>query len=328
MSDAENILSVRNLNISIFSGNRYLSVIKEAEFDLKKGTTIGVIGESGSGKSMLSKALLRLLPINSRISGNIIFSPNREESVDLLALSDDKLRTIRGKKIGFLSQEPSASMNPVRKCGKQIFDALPDSRRTDAENGNSRVLELLELTGLSEPASVSESYPHELSGGMLQRVALAVALAGDPDILIADEPTTALDASSRIGIMKTIAHLKKEMNLSTLLVSHDVDFIEDWIDDLMVMYLGQIVEFGVAEQLLSSPAHPYTKALIEVSKSYTLNSKPKSIRGDIPSIENQIEGCKFHPRCDYAQEKCRDEEPHTENASHGGHIRCFFPIAT
>ena len=326
MPNTKNILSVRNLNISISSAGGKLGIIKDAEFDLKKGTTIGIIGESGSGKSVLSKALLRLLPNNSKITGNIFYSPDKDKTFDILTLSDDELRAIRGKKIGFLSQEPSSSMNPVRKCGKQIYDALPDSLRTNVRNSKSRVLELLELTGLNEPASVSDSYPHELSGGMLQRVALAAALAGEPDILIADEPTTALDASSRVGIMKTIAKLKTELNLSTLLVSHDIDFIAKWIDDLLVMYLGQIVEFGTAKKLFSAPAHPYTKALMEVSKSYTLNSKPIPIRGEMPSIENKISGCKFHPRCDNAQDKCSNEEPLTESASHGGQSRCFFPV--
>lgn len=326
MSNAENILSVRNLNISISSAGGNLGIIKDAEFDLKRGTTVGIIGESGSGKSILSKALLRLLPDNSVITGNIFFSPDKYNTFDILALSDDELRAIRGKKIGFLSQEPSSSMNPVRKCGKQIYDALPDSLRVNVRGGKSRVLELLELTGLNEPASVSDSYPHELSGGMLQRVALAAALAGEPDILIADEPTTALDASSRVGIMKTIAKLKTELNLSTLLVSHDIDFIADWIDDLMVIYLGQIVEFGTAEKMFSAPAHPYTKALMDVSKSYTLNSKPIPIRGEMPSIEYKIGGCKFHPRCDNAQDKCSNEEPLIEIASHGGQKRCFFPV--
>lgn len=326
MPNTENILSVRNLNISISSTGGNLGIIKDAEFDLKRGTTVGIIGESGSGKSILSKGLLRLLPNNSIITGNIFFSPDKDNTFDILALSDDELRAIRGKKIGFLSQEPSSSMNPVRKCGKQIYDALPDSLRANVRGGKSRVLELLELTGLNEPASVSDSYPHELSGGMLQRVALAAALAGEPDILIADEPTTALDASSRVGIMKTIAKLKTELNLSTLLVSHDIDFIADWIDDLMVMYLGQIVEFGTAEKMFSTPAHPYTKALMDVSKSYTLNSKPIPIRGEMPSIDNKIGGCKFHPRCDNAQDKCSHEEPLIEIASHGGQKRCFFPV--
>ena len=210
MPNTENILSVRNLNISISSAGGNLRIIKDAEFNLKRGTTVGIIGESGSGKSILSKALLRLLPDNSVITGNIYFSPDKDNTFDILELSDEELRSIRGKKIGFLSQEPSSSMNPVRKCGKQIYDALPDSLRANVRGGKSRVLELLELTGLNEPASVSDSYPHELSGGMLQRVALAAALAGEPDILIADEPTTALDASSRVGIMKTIAKLKSE----------------------------------------------------------------------------------------------------------------------
>lgn len=326
MPNTENILSVRNLNISISSTGGNLGIIKDAEFDLKRGTTVGIIGESGSGKSILSKGLLRLLPNNSIITGNIFFSPDKDNTFDILALSDDELRAIRGKKIGFLSQEPSSSMNPVRKCGKQIYDALPDSLRANVRGGKSRVLELLELTGLNEPASVSDSYPHELSGGMLQRVALAAALAGEPDILIADEPTTALDASSRVGIMKTIAKLKTELNLSTLLVSHDIDFIADWIDDLLVMYLGQIVEFGTAEKMFSTPAHPYTKALMDVSKSYTLNSKPIPIRGEMPSLENKIGGCKFHPRCDNAQDKCSIEEPLIEIASHGGQKRCFFPV--
>ena len=326
MSNAENILSVKNLNISISTASGNLRIIKDANFDLKRGTTLGIIGESGSGKSILTKALLRLLPNNSEITGSISIYPDNDKTLDILTLSDSELRAVRGKKIGFLSQEPSSSMNPVRKCGKQIYDALPDSLRDNVRNSNMRVLELLELTGLNEPASVSASYPHELSGGMLQRVALAAALAGEPDILIADEPTSALDANSRVGIMKTIAKLKTKMNLSTLLVSHDIDLIADWIDDLMVMYLGQIVEIGVAEKLFASSTHPYTKALLDVSKSYTLNSKPVPISGDIPSLENKILGCKFHPRCDSAQDKCSHEEPLIEDASHGGQKRCFFPI--
>ena len=325
-SENENILSVKNLSLKLSAGDSQLSIIDDASFDLRKSSTLGLIGESGSGKSMLCKSIINLLPRGSRLEGNVTFFPDSGKPEELLSLSEDELRSIRGKVIGFLSQEPGSSMNPVMKCGRQVFDALPKSERTNKKNGVRQVLKLLENSGLKEPEAIANSYPHELSGGMLQRVALAAALAGKPKILIADEPVTALDASNRTGLMKLLSRLTEEMGLSLILVSHDIEFVSHWADDIMVMYFGGIVEFGEVGKILTSPAHPYTKALLDLSKSFISGPMPKSIPGDIPTMEMKISGCKFHPRCEFADEVCSTTEPKSEDASHGGKIRCFHPI--
>ena len=324
-SENEIILSVQNLNVRLSVGDSYLSIIEDASFKLRKGTTLGLIGESGSGKSILCKSIINLLPGGSRLEGDVTFYPESGKPEDLLSLSEDEMRSIRGKEIGFLSQEPSSSMNPVMKCGQQVLDALPDSERKN-RNGVQQVLKLLKNSGLKEPEAIASSYPHELSGGMLQRVALAAALAGRPKILIADEPVTALDASNRTGLMKLLQNLKEEMGLSVILVSHDIEFVSNWADDIMVMYFGGIVEFGETNKILSSPAHPYTKALVDLSKSFKSGSMPKTIPGDIPAIEATISGCSFHPRCEYADDICSTTEPKSEDAAHGGKIRCFHPL--
>lgn len=326
MAGNKSILSVRGLGVSINSTGSKTKIIEGVDFDLNYGSTLGLIGESGSGKSILCKAILKLLPQNGSVTGNIKLNLKDNTDIDILSLTQKELMKIRGKTIGFLSQEPSASMNPVLKCGKQVFDALPAPIYADKGAGHRQVLNLLELAGLKNVKEVTDSYPHELSGGMLQRVAIAAALAGEPSILIADEPTTALDATSRIGIMKTLSHLKDDLNISIILVSHDLDLILNWVDDLMVMYLGRIVEFGNAQKLLSAPSHPYTKALLDVSKSYTSGSKLKVIPGDIPSIETPIAGCKFHPRCEYADDICSKDEPSAEAVGHGGTARCYHPL--
>jgi len=327
MAMQEPILSVRGLGVSINSTGSKTEIIDGVDFDLNHGSTLGLIGESGSGKSMLCKAILKLLPQNGSVTGSIKLNLKDDTEIDILSLTQKELMAIRGKTIGFLSQEPSASMNPVLKCGKQVFDALPAFMSADKRAGNRQVLNLLELAGLKKVKEVANAYPHELSGGMLQRVAIAAALAGEPSILIADEPTTALDATSRIGIMKTLSRLKDDLNISIILVSHDLDLILNWVDDLMVMYLGRIVEFGNAQKLLSAPSHPYTKALLDVSKSYTSGSKLKVIPGDIPSIETPIAGCKFHPRCEYADDICSKDEPSAEAVGHGGTARCYHPLS-
>lgn len=327
MAMQELILSVRGLGVSINSTRSKTEIIKGVDFDLNYGSTLGLIGESGSGKSILCKAILKLPPQDGSVTGSIKLNLKDDTDIDILSLTQKELMKIRGKTIGFLSQEPSASMNPVLKCGKQVFDALPASVYADKRAGNRQVLNLLELAGLKKVEEVANSYPHELSGGMLQRVAIAAALAGEPSILIADEPTTALDATSRIGIMKTLSRLKEDLNLSIILVSHDLDLILNWVDDLMVMYLGRIVEYGNAQKLLSAPSHPYTKALLDVSKSYASGSKLKVIPGDIPSIEKPITGCKFHPRCEYADDICSKDEPYAEAVGHGGTARCYHPLS-
>ncbi len=320
------ILTVRNLEIMLNLNGELVSVIDKIDFDLWTGSTLGIVGESGSGKSILCKSLLQILPLGAEVSGKVNLHLPDGEIANLLSLKPQELISVRGKKIGYLFQEPTTSMNPVLKCGKQVFDSLPDRTRRNKNVGMQRVTELFELVGLLDKEKIANSYPHELSGGMLQRVAIAAALAGEPSILIADEPTTALDATLRRKILQTLSRLQKEFGLTLILVSHDLNIISEWADNLLVMYGGRIVEYGQTAKIISSPAHPYTQALLETERSFEEKCLPKSIPGELPVISNKPSGCQFHPRCHYADVRCQVDEPDILVAGHGGGTRCYYPL--
>lgn len=320
------ILEALDLTVKFDINGDPVSVLDKINFKVKRGTTLGIVGESGSGKSLLCKALLQILPDGAEVSGVVNLYLPDAGNLNLLSLTPPELRSIRGKKIGILFQEPATSMNPVVKCGQQVFDALMDSQRGNKNVGMQRVTELFELVGLSDQEKIANSYPHELSAGMLQRVALAAALAGEPLMLIADEPTMALDASSRREILQTLARLQKEFGLTLILVSHDLKIISEWTDNLLVMYCGRIVEYGQTSKLISAPAHPYTQALLETERSFEGKGLPKSISGELPVISSQPPGCRFHPRCTYADVRCQDGEPRIMVAAHGGGTRCYYPL--
>lgn len=320
------ILEVHNLSITLNLNGDLVPVIDKIDFDVWSGSTLGIVGESGSGKSILCKALLQIFPDRAEVSGAVNLYLPDGENLNLLSLTPRELRSIRGKKIGILFQEPVTSMNPVMKCGKQVFDALMVSQKENKIVGMQRVCELFELVELSDPKKIANSYPHELSGGMLQRVALAAALAGEPSMLIADEPTTALDASLQRKILQTLARLQKEFSLTLILVSHDLQIISEWADNLLVMYGGRIVEYGQTAKIISSPAYPYTQALLETERSFEGKGLPKSIPGELPAISSQLPGCRFHPRCNYADAQCQDNEPGMMVAIHGGGTRCYYPL--
>lgn len=320
------ILKVHNLGITLHRDGLPIQLLKGVGFTLESGSTLGILGESGCGKSLLAKALVSIFPPESTVMGEILFCPGDKEEIDLITLDISALRGIRGKRIGIMFQDTLSSMNPVLTCGRQIFDALPEARRKDHKVGKNRVVELLDLVGLVNPKRIFETYPHELSGGMIQRVALAAALAGNPDILIVDEPTTALDVISQVELIETLMGLKKEMELSVIVISHDIKMVEGWVDRLMVMYSGNIVEYGKSKDVLISPSHPYTKALLKTAESYEHGRKPISIPGDPPSTLFRPSGCNFHPRCDFMEEKCSQEEPRISETKLGGFVRCFYPI--
>lgn len=277
------------------------------------------------GKSLLAKALVSIFPPESKVMGEILFCPGDKEEIDLITLDISALRAIRGKRIGIMFQDPLSSMNPVLTCGRQIFDTLPEDQRKDHKVGKNRVEALLNIVGLVNPKRIFETYPHELSGGMIQRVALAAALAGEPSMLIADEPTTALDASLQRKILQTLARLQKEFSLTLILVSHDLQIISEWAGNLLVMYGGRIVEYGQTAKIISSP-DPYTQALLETERSFEGKGLPKSIPGELPAISSQLPGCRFHPRCNYADAQCQDNEPGMMVAIHGGGTRCYYPL--
>ena len=321
------ILTVRDLGLILQRPEDSIEMLAGIEFRLEIGSVLGVVGESGCGKTLLCKALLRLLPPRFLLSGEVIYAPPGEDETNLLAAPTEKLRNIRGKGIGILFQEPLASLNPIRACGQQVFDALPNLTKDNTSIGQQRVEELLELVGLDNPRRVSRSYPHELSGGMVQRVALAAALAGDPHILIADEPTTALDASSRVEILHTLSRLGDELGMSVIVVSHDVGTIAAWADTLLIMYGGRVVESGNAPGINAGPTHPYTEALFDTADAFAGGRKPVPIPGEPPPATDQPLGCRFHPRCSYADEQCSLVEPPFTASSLGGKVRCHYPLA-
>lgn len=320
------ILDVHNFGLSLKIKGRHIKIIEGVDFTLKAGSILGLVGESGSGKSLLCKSLLALLPEGAKTSGSINLLSKENIVIDILSATEKELEDIRGKQIGILFQEPVSSMNPVLKCGQQIFDALPIDYKKNRISGNKHVIDLLDLVGLDNPKRVAKSYPHELSGGMIQKVALAAALAGEPSILIADEPFTALDVLSQIEILKIMTNLNKQLNLSLIIVLHDLELALEYSENLLVMYSGRVMEYGSTDKISTTPAHPYTKALLDVAKSYSENSKPLGIPGEIPSIISPVKGCRFHPRCKYAKEICKNAEPELKKVSQSGNVRCYFPL--
>ncbi|MCK5331374.1 MAG: ABC transporter ATP-binding protein, partial [Candidatus Marinimicrobia bacterium] len=287
----------------------------------------GIVGESGAGKSLLCKALVGLKRDNLRLGGAIIFQEQDGQINDIVPMTDRDLEKLRGKTIGIQFQEPASSMNPVLQCGRQIRDALPEVERKDKAIGPARVVELLQLAGLEEVDRVARAYPHELSGGMLQRVTLACALAGRPRVLIIDEPTAALDPITTYGLMNTLDRLNCELNLALIIVSHDLNLIKTWTRQLIVMYSGQILEQGATAEVLVQPYHPYTKALLECEQALEHNQELKPIPGQIPSLLEKLAGCRFGDRCSAYQVRCGQDEPDLTSAPSGQSWRCFYPVS-
>ncbi len=321
-----NILEVRNLSVRFRKDGKTLPLLENLELEIKRGTTLGIVGESGGGKSILCQALINLLPQNAVISGQVLYYKENAVTQDLVTLSPKQLAVLRGKRIGFLFQEPSASMNPVLNCGRQIFDALPEETRKDKTSAWLRVDELIQLSGLTDEARIRKSYPHELSGGMLQRVALAVALAGAPDILIADEPTAALDVITHREMLDTLKQLKTDMGLTLLIVSHDLKIIADYSDEMAIIYRGQIVETGATDDIINFPAHPYTKTLLEMEKLLNSLGEYISIHEHEWNLSIPTEGCRFQSQCQYSDSQCLERRPELNPTGSGGLVRCFHPL--
>ncbi|MBZ4021555.1 peptide ABC transporter ATP-binding protein [Rhodobacter sp. TJ_12] len=318
MSDlSQTVLSVRNLQVSFRGGDGLVRVVHGVDFDLKAGETLALVGESGSGKSVTSFALMRLLPDppRSQISGHVSIG-----GVDLLALSDRDMEKMRGPRIAMIFQEPLTSLNPVHRIGDQIAEAIRFHRKMTRREIEARVLELLKLVGIPEPAKRMRAYPHELSGGMRQRVVIAIALALEPDVLIADEPTTALDVTVQAQILDLLRELQTRTGMAMLFITHDFGVVAEVADRVMVMYSGRIVEEGALDDVLARPRMPYTRGLLaSVPRLETagLDTGPLgTIEGFVPSPNALPPGCSFAPRCAFAQEGlCTSAMP--ELAAHG-----------
>jgi oligopeptide transport system ATP-binding protein len=292
-------------------------------YDLEPGQTLGVVGESGSGKSVTALTMMRLVPMPpGRVEGGDVLFRGR----DLLALREDEIRSIRGNDIAMVFQDPMTSLNPVYRIGRQLAEPLIVHKGASHGEARARVIELLELVGIPQAASRLRDYPHQFSGGMRQRVMIAMALACDPAILIADEPTTALDVTIQAQILELMDEVQKRTGTAIILITHDLGVVAEMADNILTMYAGRMVEYGTADEVFYSPAHPYTWGLMDSIPRPDANEKEPlcPIKGQPPSLVHVPSGCAFHPRCPYAQHICRVEVPKARSVG-GSHVAaCHF----
>lgn len=313
----DTLIQVKNLQISFKYDGVMTPVIRGVSFDIKRGETLGMVGESGSGKSVTSREIMRLIATPpARIdSGEILF-----EGRDILKMSDDELRSIRGNRISMIFQEPMTSLNPVYTCGDQIMEVIRLHKGVSKKEARQMAIEMLREVGVQSPETRVDCYPHELSGGMRQRVMIAMALSCSPTLLISDEPTTALDPTIQAQILQLIKDMKKKLNMSVLFITHDLGVVAQNCDRVVVMYAGKIVEVAEVCELFDHPAHPYTQGLImSIPKMSSDVEELYSIDGSIPSFGSLPGGCTFVPRCPYFTEECTKSEPVLKDIG-GGHL--------
>lgn len=304
---SEPLLIVDGLSVA-FPGERgHVRVVDRVGFSIKVGETLALVGESGCGKSMTALAIMRLIPKPGRIEPG---SRIRFEGRDLLSLSVPQMRSVRGARIGMIFQEPMTSLNPVTTVGDQVMEAIELHANTTREKARGRVIELFTLVGIPDPNSRFAAYPHQLSGGLKQRVMIAMAMAMRPRLLIADEPTTALDATIRAQILELLRDLSAKTGTAVLLITHDFGVVNEVADRVAVMYAGQIVEEGTRLELLGQPRHPYTQGLLRsIPKPEARGHRLEEIKGVVPRPGHWPPGCRFHTRCPFAFEPCPVREP-------------------
>ncbi|MFQ5488731.1 MAG: ABC transporter ATP-binding protein, partial [Gammaproteobacteria bacterium] len=315
------LLSVRNLTTRFEMAGGALHAVDDVSFDIRRGETFALLGESGCGKSMTSLSIMRLVPAPAgRITGGQVLL----DGEDLLALPEMEMRRVRGKRIAMIFQEPMTSLNPVLSVGEQIAETVRLHRGLKGAVARAVVLELLDAVGIPDPRRRHEEYPHQLSGGMKQRVMIAIALAGEPDLLIADEPTTALDVTIQAQVLELLGRLQQETGMAVLLITHDLGVVAGMADRVAVMYAGQIVEQGPREEFFADPHHPYSRKLFESLPDINKRDHRLTvIPGAVPSLNRTFHGCRFAERCDYAWRDCRDKEPRWVAAESRG-VRCHL----
>jgi peptide/nickel transport system ATP-binding protein len=318
------LLEISDLRTEIRLKQSVVHAVDGVSLYVDPGETLGIVGESGSGKTMTALSVMNLLPVGGHITGGSIWLGGREIS----GLSDDEMRTIRGDEIGMIFQDPLTSLNPTMTVGKQIAEAVRLHRDVTREQAYDRAAQVLDLVGLPHPRERLGEYPHQFSGGMRQRVMIAMALACDPKLLIADEPTTALDVTIQKQILELIDDLKTRLDMSVILVTHDLGVIAGRADRVAVMYAGKIVETTTTPTLFDDPRHPYTEALFEALPEQAADTRQRlySIPGAPPDLTDPSPACRFNPRCRYVQDRCRSEEPPLAGETPAHSYACFFPV--
>ena len=314
------LLEIKHLNVVFSNGGRSVEAISDLSLSLGRRETLGIVGESGSGKSVTSLATMRLLPkATAHVKGQILF-----EGRDLLQLPEREMQQIRGNKIAMIFQEPMTSLNPIHPVGKQIAESVLLHSKATKKEAMARALQLLELCGIPDPEQRMKEYPHQLSGGMRQRVMIAMALACDPELLIADEPTTALDVTIQAQILQLMKDLKKDRDMSIIMITHDLGIVYDFCDRVVVVYTGEVVESAPVKALFQEPLHPYTEGLIgALPRLGRPTERLEAIEGMVPDAGEMPQGCHFHPRCKYATDRCRREHPPLTTLPDGRQVRCF-----
>jgi oligopeptide/dipeptide ABC transporter ATP-binding protein len=317
----QQLLQVENLVLSFKTADGKLSAVRGVSFSVNKGETLCIVGESGCGKSITSLSIMRLLPSNGEItSGSIQFKGR-----DLSTLAPEEVRKIRGNDISMIFQEPMTALNPVFTVGYQIREPLMIHKGLSKKQAHQEGIELLKQVGIPSPEERMQQYPHELSGGMRQRVMIAMALACHPELLIADEPTTALDVTIQAQILDMIDDLKQKFNMGVVLITHDMGVVAEVADRVMVMYAGEKVEEADVQTLFNNPQHPYTKGLLRsVPNVDDREHKLEPIPGTLPSLQDEIIGCRFQERCEQAMDKCLTQSPDTFKVKNGHTVRCWL----
>jgi oligopeptide/dipeptide ABC transporter ATP-binding protein len=323
VSAAAPVLSIRDLAVEFATDDGVLRAVDGVSLDLPRGKTLGLVGESGSGKSATALAVLRLHPTPpTRIPSGAI----QYDQHDLLTLPEADLRALRGDRIAMIFQDPMTSLNPVHAVGEQVSEALRAHRRISRRAARDRAIELFARVGIPEPAERARAYPHQLSGGMRQRVMIAMALVCDPEVLIADEPTTALDVTIQAQILELLARLQRESGMSVLLITHDLGVVAEVCEEVAVMYAGQIVEQTTTAELFRAPRHPYTAGLLaSIPRLGAHTERLREISGIVPDLRHPPSGCRFHDRCPRVRDRCRAEAPALLPMDPGRVARCFFP---
>jgi peptide/nickel transport system ATP-binding protein/oligopeptide transport system ATP-binding protein len=322
---AERLLEVDDLSVHFATEDGMVRAVDGVSFELERGKVLGIVGESGSGKSVTAMTIMGLTrDVNSRFGGKVAY-----KGTDLLQLEEDDLQKYRGNEIGMIFQDPMTSLNPVYRIGEQIAEAIRAHERTDARTAKRRAVELLKQVGIPNPESRVDDFPHQFSGGMRQRAMIAMALSCNPSILIADEPTTALDVTIQAQIVELIGRLKDEFDSAVIMITHDLGVVADIADEILVMYAGRVVERGSTRDLFYDPQHPYAWGLLG---SIPRLDRPRperlhTIKGAPPSLINAPEGCKFRPRCPHAFEKCTEEPRLEQRVETPGHLdRCWLDV--
>ena len=314
------LLQVEHLQVYYGTRKRWVRAVEDVSFEINKGQRMGLVGESGCGKSTVARAVLRLLPpMNKAVSGRILF-----DGVDLLSASEEEIRTTRGGRISMLFQDPMTFLNPVMRVGDQISEAVMAHTDVGRHLARDRTRECLELVKMPSPSKIMSYYPHQLSGGMRQRAMMAMALSCGPELIILDEPTTALDVLVQYEILEMLKELNRQLDLTMLVISHDLAVVANLCETVAVMYAGNIVENSATSEILKNSLHPYSRGLLESFPQLEGRERLLAIQGNVPDLSAPPNGCRFHPRCPRAMEICESDPPRLLEKAPGHRVACHL----